>query len=98
MRLSSMVVLVALAACATKSVYRNVEGAPTTVYWQCKDNPSAGVPDRHGGGTHPCPTLVDVYCGAHREHYVVVVEVTHSWNGQLPSDPNAMCARIEQAQ
>ena len=97
MRLSSVVTLFAFTACATRSVYRNVEGAPTTVYWQCKDNPKAGVPGP-GGTTRPCPTLVDVYCGAHREHYVVVVEVTHGWNGQLPSDPNAMCARIEHAQ
>ncbi len=96
MQLSSVVVLVMLAACAATPIYRNVEGAPTTVYWQCKDNPSAGVPDRYGT-THPCPRLVDVYCGANREHYVVVVEVTDSWNGQLPSDPNVMCARIERA-
>jgi hypothetical protein len=94
MQLSSVVVLVLLAACAAKPIYRDVEGAPTTVYWQCKDNPSAGVP-APGGTTRPCPRLVDVYCGAQREHYVVVVEVSHSWSGQLPPDPNAMCARIE---
>lgn len=82
-------------ACATKQVYRNVEGAPTTVYWQCKDNPSAEVPTRNG--THPCPRLVDVYCGAHRERYVVVVEMAPGWSGKLPTDPEAMCARIERA-
>jgi hypothetical protein len=98
MRLVSMLVLLPLAACAAKPIYRTVEGAPTTVYWQCKDNPKSGEPDAYGGGKHPCPTLVDVYCGANREHYVVVVEAMPGSSRQLPKDPNEMCARIDHAQ
>jgi hypothetical protein len=86
-----MVALVILAGCAAKSVYRDVEGAPTTVYWQCRDNPKAGVPGPKGN-TYPCPTLVDVYCGANRDHYVVAVDPLGQ---RLPSDPNQMCARID---
>jgi hypothetical protein len=85
-----------LGGCATTHT-RDVNGNPYTLYFQCRaDSPHRVQPVR-GGGTEPCPNLVEIDCpdgDGGRERFQIVLVDYQRYYSSPPVKPDEMCRRI----